>query len=138
MADVTQEVWCPATSMIAPDATEVGLGSVQVRAPEETFVIIIERGIENHRTIFGVASEHLTNETGMPDEIDIARMHMAARAPTLYRLLEQVVQLGVAPRDLEEVIRINLHRAAPGVSPMPADRVVERKSAWQKLLGDDL
>jgi len=137
MADVTQEVWCPATSVTAADedsTTEVGLGFVTFpdRPPEETFVIIIEKGVENHRTIFSVPNDD------PPGEIDVARMHMAARAPTLYRLLEQVVQLGIAPRDLEEVIKINLHRAAPGVYPMPADRVVERKSAWQKLLGDDL
>jgi hypothetical protein len=95
-------------------------------------VIIIEKGVEHHRTIFSVPNDD------PPGELDIARMHMAARAPTLYRLLEQVVRLGVCPQDLQDVIRINLHRAAPDVYPKPEPVEIERKSAWQKVLGDDL
>jgi hypothetical protein len=123
LADVTKEVWAPAIS------TRPGL------PPGETFVILLtkdEQDEDHRRTIFSVPNDD------PPGAVDVSRMHMAARAPTLYRLLEQIVQLGVVPRDLEEVIRINLHRAAPSVSPMPAPHTPDRKSAWQKLLSDDL
>jgi hypothetical protein len=117
--DVTQEVW--------------GAGEADVNGKTSIPVIIAaEHRSASPEIIF--TAWHQTQ----PDETTRARLAMAARAPTFYRLLEQVVLSGGIPADLEEVIRINLARAAPKVYPMPDLERPERKNAWQKLLDDDL
>jgi hypothetical protein len=69
-----------------------------------------------------------------------ARARMAARAPTYFRLLETVLQLGITiPVELADVIQTNLHRAAPEKYAMPPERGQgPRKTSWEKLLDEDL
>jgi hypothetical protein len=60
---------------------------------------------------------------------------MLARAPTMFRLLEEVLQSCDVPDDLREVIEINLHRAAPEKYRSPERRVLP--PAWTRLLDRD-
>lgn len=68
-----------------------------------------------------------------------ARADMLARGPTLFRILEQILNVCEVPADLREIAEINLYLAAPGHRPKPpVGPKVERKSAWEKLLDEDL
>lgn len=126
--DITQEVWCIA---------ECKEGGPNEPGPRSNVVLAVDQGPNNEptnvRTIFRSVPEDPTDNT-----TEMARVNMAARAPTFYRLLEQVVMLGSAPADLELIIKLNLYRAAPKVYPRPEVPNPPRKSAWQKLLDDDL
>jgi hypothetical protein len=73
---------------------------------------------------------------GEGTEYNQARAQLVIRAPTFYRLLEQVLALGVVPDDLAHTIQLNLHRATPNKYPAPKVRP-RRQSAWEKLLSDD-
>ena len=128
--DVTQEVWCVA-SMQEEDG----------RTPADVLIAVDRPSASQDPQIIGQEPQIIFSawhHDPEPDEAEKARMSMAARAPTFYRLLEQVVALGSAPADLELIIKLNLYRAAPGVYPKPEIPNSPRKNAWQKLLDEDL
>jgi hypothetical protein len=124
--DVTQEVWYwregpveGTPAFVSPDA-EV---CVELPPPPDGMDYAREEGM----FLKGRANEYTK-----------ARVALAVRAPTFFRLLETLLKEVDLPADLEHLIRLNLHRAAPGVYEAPPVPKVDRKSAWAKLLADDL
>jgi hypothetical protein len=130
-ADATREVWKVERYYAVAEDDE----GRQTNLNHRRVSLCVERPIAEEGNMrideFLYGSDDGDDETG-------SRAAMAARAPTFYRLLEQIVQLGCAPKDLDEVIRINLYRAAPSVYPSPEIHIPPRRNAWQKLLDDDV
>jgi hypothetical protein len=120
--NVTQEVWTPRAFMTPahPEPISNAVG------------ICVERDAYNHDLILQAHGGTSSNEERH------ARVVLAARAPTFFRLLEQVLISVELPEALEEIIRLNLHRAAPDVVRMPPRVPIVRKSSWEKILDDDL
>jgi hypothetical protein len=81
-------------------------------------------------------SEDMIIFSGVHSEFNRARARLAIRAPTFYRLLEEVLSLGLVDDALAHVIQSNLHRATPSRYPMPQVKP-RRETAWEKLLSDD-
>lgn len=116
MPDITQEVWTVATDGREDD-------------PVPYIFLIREPGPPPH----GDCIAKVLNQEGSR-----ARADMLARAPTLFRLLEQVLQVCHVPDDLREVIEINLYRASPEKRPKPELRARTRRDAWSRLLDEDV
>lgn len=125
-AEVTQEVWSLAlTPRIDPNSRAGNY------LPEPNVEISIERGAH------GAVSDDMLVLSGEGSEFNRARARLAVRAPTFYRLLEQVLKLDTIPDDLRDVIQTNLHRATPNRYKVP-DHKNRPRNAWEKLLRDDL